>query len=269
MIVFANAKINIGLRVIRKRPDDFHDILSIFYPVPLTDVIEIHQSPRFEFHSYGFPVSSSEKSNLCVRAWNLLSENHTLPTVAIYLLKNIPTEAGLGGGSSDASFTLLALNEMFHLGLSQETLSNYALQLGSDCPFFIHNRPVLASGRGEVLTPLTLSLKGYYLVLIKPDYKISTAEAYSHIQAIPEAENPAFIVNLPLERWKEKLVNDFEEYVFNIFPEVRIIKEKLYSEGAVYASMSGSGTSVYGIFRDEPPPMPWATNHFYRVFLLD
>ncbi|HNQ60595.1 MAG TPA: 4-(cytidine 5'-diphospho)-2-C-methyl-D-erythritol kinase [Bacteroidales bacterium] len=269
MIVFANAKINLGLRIIRKRSDNYHDILSVFYPIPLVDVIEIDQSKKLEFYSYGLSITAPSESNLCVKAWNLLFENHVLTPVAIYLLKNIPTEAGLGGGSSDASFILKALNEMFHLGLSHETLSNYALQLGSDCPFFIHNKPMLVSGCGEVFTPVTLSLEGLYLVLIQPNCKIHTAEAYSHIQPRHPAENPALIVNLPLERWREKLVNDFEDFVFEIFPEVGIIKEKLYDEGAVYASMSGSGSSVYGIFRDEPPPMPWANKYFYRVFILD
>jgi len=248
MISFPNAKINLGLRVLRRRSDGFHDIETVFYPVGLHDSLEIIPAPGSEttIAHYGIPVPGDD--DLCLKACALLGESHDLPPVAIHLLKGIPVGAGLGGGSSDAARTLLMLNNMFGLGLGDAALEQLAAKLGSDCAFFIRNRPVLASGRGEVLEDVDTGLAGKLLLLADPGIHISSREAYAMVR--PAAGRPSLreIIKTPVGEWKDFLVNDFEQPVFSLYPRVREIRELMYAAGAQYASMSGSGSVVYGIF---------------------
>ena len=247
MILFPNAKINIGLEILRKRPDSYHDLETVFYPIQLSDVLEINKSHEFGFSTSGIPVGNSS-DNLVVKAYNLLQSEFNLPAVNIHLLKIIPMGAGLGGGSSDAAFTLIGLNELFELKLSKENLITYASKLGSDCPFFIINRPSFAEGRGEILSECDVNLSGYKLVLIKPECSVPTAVAYSKVTPVLPSVSLPQLVGKAIDEWSGKVVNRFEESVFPSYPQIKEIKEMLYSKGAVYASMSGSGSSVFGIF---------------------
>ena len=248
MISFPNAKINLGLHVIRKRYDGFHDIETVFYPISLSDSLEIYHSdkPEASLKLYGPLLPAGE--NLCMRAFHLLKEEFDIPSVEMHLLKHIPTGSGLGGGSSDAAQTLLMLNDLFKLNISSAGLETLAAKLGSDCAFFIRNRPVFASGRGEVFEEISLDLSGFEIKVINPNIHINTAEAYGFVK--PDAERPYLreIIRQPLSDWKDILINDFEKPIFEKHPEIREIKESLYKMGAVYASMSGSGSAVYGIF---------------------
>lgn len=248
MIVYPNAKINIGLNVLQRRDDGYHDISSIFYPVKeCVDVLEVVKSDTFEFAKSGIEIPDGE--NLCEKAWKLLHKDYEVGNVRIHLHKQIPIGAGLGGGSADASFTLRALNDLFELKLTNKELEGYALQLGADCPFFIDNIPKLVEGLGERMTNLELDLSEYEIRLIDPEIHISTKEAYSGV--VPETPELSVeeIIQLPIKEWKNKLKNDFEDSVFVKYPELKKIKEKLYDDGAIYASMSGSGSIVYGIFK--------------------
>lgn len=254
MVVFPNAKINLGLNVVSKRGDGFHDIVTCFYPVPVCDVLEIIESTgkKTTFRSSGIAIPGREEDNLCLKAYQLLKKDYQLPHVDIYLHKIIPIGAGLGGGSADAAFTLQALNEMFQLFLDGTILEEYASQLGSDCAFFIRNKPVLAFERGDVFGSVQIDLKGKKLLLIYPDVHVSTAEAYSRIHpATPEKSVKEILEQVPMEQWRQELKNDFEGSVFQLYPEIAELKEKLYAAGAEYASMSGSGSSVFGIFEGE------------------
>lgn len=257
MIVFPNAKINLGLRILRKRPDGFHDLESVFMPVGLKDMLEIvpdtneHPGESNRLTLTGIPLEARD-DNLCIRAYRLLRDKHNIPDVNLHLHKRIPTGAGLGGGSSDAAFTLRALNEIFGLDLDVPVLMEYAAMIGSDCPFFILNEPCLASGRGEQLVPLPLDLSGYTIILVKPAISIDTAKAYKMIRPT-EADQPVQeVLRLSPEEWKDNLVNHFELPVFEKYPEIGSLKEALYASGAVYASMTGSGSSVYGLFHGNP-----------------
>jgi 4-diphosphocytidyl-2-C-methyl-D-erythritol kinase len=235
VVAFPNCKINLGLNVIRRRSDGYHDIETIFYPVPWTDILEVIPSDKFEFTVTGNVIPGKEDDNLCVRAHKIMNA----PPAKIHLHKIIPTGAGLGGGSSDAAWTLRLLNEVFDLKHSREELRSYAAQLGSDCAFFIDDVPKIGSGRGEILKDTSLSLKGKFIVIIKPGIHVSTAEAYAGV--VPK-ESKLDVEDM--STWK----NDFEESVFEKYPLIRKIKEELYKHGAEYASMSGSGSSVFGIF---------------------
>ncbi len=248
MVLFPNAKVNIGLEILRKRPDNYHDLETVFYPLLLSDVLEINKSHEFGFSTSGIPVGNSS-DNLVVKAYNLLQSEFNLPEVNIHLLKIIPMGAGLGGGSSDAAFTLIGLNELFELHLSKEELIAYASKLGSDCPFFIINQPSFAEGRGEILSECEVNLSGYKLVLIKPECSVPTAVAYSKVTPVLPSVSLLQLVKEGAKEWPGKVVNRFEESVFPSYPQIKEIKEMLYSKGAVYASMSGSGSSVFGIFR--------------------
>ena len=246
MIVYPNAKINLGLNVLRKREDEYHDISSVFYPVKeCVDILEIIKSEEFEFTNSGIEIPEGE--NLCEKAWKLLDTDFGIGNVKIHLHKQIPIGAGLGGGSADASFTLKYLNELFDLNLKNKELEKYALQLGADCPFFIDNTPKLVEGIGEKMTSIDLDLSNYEIRLVNPDIHISTKEAYSGI--VPK--NPVLsvekIIELPIIEWKGQLKNDFEESIFLKHPELRELKDQLYKEGAVYASMSGSGSVIFSI----------------------
>jgi 4-diphosphocytidyl-2-C-methyl-D-erythritol kinase len=254
MIVFPNAKVNVGLSVTGRRPDGFHDIETIFYSVDLRDVLEINLLPgrRGEclFHCTGLDAGEA-RDNLVARAYRLLAEDADLPAVRVHLHKLIPAGAGLGGGSSDAAFALAALNVLAELHLDEASLLGYAARLGSDCPFFLRGRPVLARGRGEVMTPVDLSLDGFQLVVVKPPGGVSTAEAYRLVRPRPARMDLSRLPGLSPALWRGVVVNEFEEAIFPTLPEVRLIKERLEAEGAVYASMSGSGSAVYALF-DRP-----------------
>lgn len=268
MLFFPNCKINLGLRILRRRPDGYHDLETIFYPLPLRDTLEILHDTTPRFTSYGLPIPGDPDHNLCLKAWRLLKKDlPDLPPVHIHLLKNIPIGAGLGGGSADAAWTLLALNKQFHLGLSQEQLLHYAAQLGSDCPFFIRNTPCLGGGRGEKLTPVDLDLSAYTIALVDPGIHISTAKAFS---LCTPRENPTpltSIISQPINQWREHLINDFEQPVFQLHPELATVKPVLYSHGALYASLTGSGSSFFGIFpKDRAPDQPqFHFSHLYRI----
>lgn len=251
MVVFPNAKINLGLEVLRKRKDGFHDIDSVFFPIPLCDAMELMPDKQLKkdvWHFSGLHISGRPTDNLCSGALKLLREKFDVPKLTIFLHKVIPMGAGLGGGSSDGSFVIRALNKKCQLNMSDEEMKEMALQLGSDCPFFINNEPAQATGRGEVLRPVDPGLQGKYLVLIHSEIHVSTAEAYAKMEVDESHESPAQIVKKPIEEWRHLLRNRFEEYAFVEYPELARTKEKLYQSGALYASMTGSGSAIYGIF---------------------
>jgi 4-diphosphocytidyl-2-C-methyl-D-erythritol kinase len=251
MVSFPPCKINLGLNVLGKRPDGYHNIISCFYPVPWHDVLDIVPAKNFSFSVSGIPVPGAAVDNLCVRAYELLKKARGIPPVAIYLLKVIPIGAGLGGGSADGSFTLRSLNEIFDLSLSHEQLAEYAATLGSDCAFFVENKAVMASGRGEILSDVSLSLKGKFLVIVKPEVHISTARAFASIAPRnPDTDLREIVETRAIEEWKSLLTNDFEKVLFKQYPIVEALQQKMYAFGAAYASMSGSGSSVFGIFRN-------------------
>ncbi|UIR57634.1 4-(cytidine 5'-diphospho)-2-C-methyl-D-erythritol kinase [Sphingobacterium sp. SRCM116780] len=249
MLSFANAKINLGLHVVHKRSDGYHDLETIFYPVKIYDAVEITPSKSGEitFHSDGIPIPG-HGANLCEKAYKLLKQDFDIPAVTIHLIKQIPIGAGLGGGSADAAFVLKMLNETFNLDITTTQLQLYAKQLGADCPFFIENKPVYATGIGTDFSPIDLDLSTYYMVLINPNIHIATAEAYRGVQVRKSEFDLKSITQLPIQEWKYYLKNDFEEGIFEQFPKIKKLKEALYTSGALFASMSGSGSSVYGLF---------------------
>jgi 4-diphosphocytidyl-2-C-methyl-D-erythritol kinase len=254
MIQFPNSKINLGLNIVGKRPDGFHNIETIFYPAPFCDALEIIPAADGFFHcqTTGLTIPGRTEDNLCVKAFCLLQPEFRLPGVRMHLHKVIPMGSGLGGGSSDGAFTLKMLNELFDLGLNDERLMNYARLLGSDCAFFIENQPRFAFEKGERFKPVTVDLSGLFLAIIVPDVQVVTADAYRMV--IPELPrlSLAEVIHLPAEDWKDNVVNDFEKTVFERHPVIRRIKEKMYDAGAVYASMSGSGSAVFGLFENSP-----------------
>lgn len=253
MLAFPNAKINLGLNITEKRPDGYHNLETIFYPIPVEDALEINMlnedGKKYRLHQAGLEIAGETEDNLVVKAYKLLDERFGLPPVDIHLFKRIPSGAGLGGGSADAAFMLKLLNEKFNLGLADEMLETFAARLGADCAFFIKNRPTYAEGIGNIFSPISLSLKGYQIWLVKPDIFVSTRDAFAQIKPHHPQRSLREIVQLPVEAWKEYMVNDFEESVFPQFPAIGKIKEEMYRQGAVYASMSGSGSSVYGLFK--------------------
>jgi 4-diphosphocytidyl-2-C-methyl-D-erythritol kinase len=267
VVVFPNCKINLGLHIVRKRVDGFHDLETIFYPIPLCDALEIIEATGDEttIQSSGVTIDNNSGNNICVKAYNILKKDFHLPAVSICLHKIIPVGAGLGGGSSDGAFTLLLLNKKFNLGLSETVLLHYALQLGSDCPFFIKNAPCFATQRGEILTPVTLDLLAYKIVLINPGIQVNTGWAFSKITPQKNRASVSEIIQQPVNEWKNKLGNDFEEIIFNDYPSISEIKNMLYQNGAVYASMSGSGSSIYGIFeKTMTPEFAFKEDYFIR-----
>lgn len=254
MITYPNAKINLGLNVVERRPDGYHNLETIFYPIALQDALEVTllkgSDAPYRLHVTGANLDGCPDDNLVVKAYKLLSEHHQLKPVDIHLHKHIPTEAGLGGGSSDCAFMIKMLNTKFGLGLSVQEMESYAARLGSDCPFFIDDKPVLATGTGNVFEPVDVSLAGLHIVLVKPASSVSTREAYSNIRPQKPEVSLREIVSLPIEEWRGVMKNDFESSVFRLHPDIAAIKDKLYDLGAVYAQMSGSGSAVYGIFRE-------------------
>ena len=260
MITFPLAKINLGLNVVERRPDGYHNLQTVFMPVPLTDALEVYEMDAAfpsevdcDLKVTNIAVEGDEQRNLVVRAYNMLkSEFPDMPRVHAHLRKDIPTQAGMGGGSSDCAAMLLLLNRMFSLGLTQQQLIDRAAQLGADCPIFILNRPAYAEGIGEKLTPIELSLQDYYLAIVRPNIPVPTKEAFSRITPHMPAKNCLDIVRQPIDTWRHELVNDFEESVFALHPEIGAVKQRLYDLGAVYAAMSGSGSALFGIFKKEP-----------------
>lgn len=253
MISFPNCKINLGLNIFSKRSDGYHDLETVFYPVAIKDVLEVVQQPHettdVEFAVTGLEVSGAQEDNLCIKAYRLLKQDFPLlPPVKLHLHKTIPMGAGLGGGSADGAFMLRMLNEKFKLGLSAEQLSSYALQLGSDCPFFILNKPSFATGRGEKLEPVDIDLSAYRILIVNPGIHINTGRAFSQIQPRTPVASIKKITSQPIDTWRNELVNDFEAPVVAAHPEIGAIKKNLYAHGAVYSSMTGSGSTVYGLF---------------------
>ncbi len=249
MVTFPNCKINLGLHITGKRPDGFHELETVFYPVPLNDILEVVSSTTLQFQSTGIDIPGNPASNLCLKAYHLLKEDFPqLPPVQMHLHKIIPMGAGLGGGSADGAFALQLLNDKYFLGLSPTQLMKYALQLGSDCPFFILNQPCYATGRGEDLTPIKLDLSGYRFVIVHPGIHINTKWAFEQIQPGLPARSIKEIIQLPIQDWKYYLSNDFESPIKQNYPAIEAIKLALYKDGAIYASMSGSGSTVFGIY---------------------
>jgi len=254
MILFPNSKINLGLNIFSKRSDSYHNIETVFYPIAWSDILEIqpgvnNPAKAVTFTQSGIKIYGEPNQNLCVKAYHLIAAHHPITAVQIHLHKIVPIGAGLGGGSSDAAFTLLALNKLFSLKLSDSTLQNYASQLGSDCAFFIRNTPLLATEKGDHFTNVDLNLKDYHIVVVKPKISVSTAEAYKNVSPTSTSVPIKDILKLPITNWKNHLVNDFEESVFQKSPSIEKIKEKLYKHGAIYACMSGSGSAVFGLFQ--------------------
>lgn len=250
MLLFPNAKINLGLEIIRKRKDGFHDIDSVFYPIPLCDALEMVSEPQSGkdlWHYSGLAIPGRATDNLCNKALALIRDETDVPKLTTYLHKAIPMGAGLGGGSANGSFFIKGLNELFNLNLSLEKMEGMALELGSDCPFFIRNSPARATGRGEELTTVKLDLKGKHLLVICSEIHVSTKKAYAAMEPDSSYHSPADIVKMPIERWKDKLRNRFEEYAFEEYPRLAQAKEALYKSGAIYASMTGSGSAIYAI----------------------
>ncbi len=268
MVVFPNAKINLGLQVLRKRQDGYHDLASCFVPVPYCDVLEIIESKRFNFASSGVAIPGKPEENLCVKAYHLLKEDFGLPPVNMYLHKLIPVGAGLGGGSADASFALKCLNALFELYLKDSILEDYASQLGSDCPFFIRNQAVMAYGTGNEFEEISLDLSGKYIVLVLPPLSVSTAEAYAGVvPSTASSDLKQLIEQQSATAWKELIRNDFEASVFEKYTVLADIKQRLYQAGAFYASMSGSGAAVYGLF-DTAPVLEGLQGYLIRAFEL-
>lgn len=264
MITFPCSKINLGLDIISKRPDGYHNLETVFYPIPLEDALEITVSkepnaPDYTFTMYNASFEGNTEDNLVIKAYKILAADHKLPKVEISLYKNIPTGAGLGGGSSDAAYTLKMLNTIGNLNLSDKQLEEYASRIGADCAFFIRCIPSLATGIGNILTPIDCPLQGYYLVLIKPDVHISTKDAYSLVTPSQPMVPLADILPRPVNMWASSMKNDFERSIFDKYPATAHIKEELYRMGALYASMSGSGSSFYGIFESEQSQEKLAT----------
>ena len=278
MVVFPNCKINIGLRIGSKRADGFHNLSTIFIPIPLTDALEIipvnsANGKKVMYSQSGNAIDSTEADNLCIKAYYLLQKDFPLiPSVRLHLHKAIPMGAGLGGGSADASFTLQLLNTQFQLNLSVTQLIDYSLQLGSDCPFFIINKPCIAMGRGEILEELIIDLSAYKIMLINPGIHINTGWAFKQLQLSgtnSSTDNLTALINEPIETWKSNLTNDFELPVFELHPEMQEIKKVLYNNGAKYAAMSGSGSTMYGIFeKDSIPTIKFPENYFVKTIQL-
>ncbi len=261
MILFPHAKINIGLYVTEKRTDGFHNLTSCFYPVPWSDILEISPSESFGFSTTGLAIAGGLENNLCYRAYQMLQKAFNIAPVHIHLHKVIPMGAGLGGGSADAAFTLIGLRDMFQLPLSQTDLIPFAQQLGSDCAFFLNSKAQIGTEKGDVLQPIDLSLRGKFLVMVYPNFGISTQEAYAGIKPQKAPKNWIQQLSKPLETWKETISNDFENSLFPTYPKLTEIKNELYAMGAQYAAMSGSGSTIFGLF-DQEVSLPEKWNSF-------
>jgi 4-diphosphocytidyl-2-C-methyl-D-erythritol kinase len=256
MIKYPCAKINLGLNIVSKRADGYHNLETVFYPIPLYDELEVNSTNEtfindkpYKLEKNGIYIDGEDDKNLVVKAYMLLREKFNIPHVHIKLTKNIPTGAGMGGGSSDCAFMISTLNQKFDLNLSKQDMEQIAARLGADCAFFINAKPVFAKGIGDIMLPINISLKDLYITIIKPNIHVSTVEAFAHVNPCIPKKSARDIVMQPIETWRNELHNDFEKSIFISHPEIKEIKEKLYSKGALYAAMSGSGSSVFGIFQ--------------------
>ncbi len=253
MVGFANAKINLGLLITGKRPDGYHELQTVFYPVSaLYDVVELMDAEENSFESVGEEIPGLVKDNLCLKALKLLQKDFAIPPQKILLLKRIPVGAGLGGGSSDAATVIKLLNEKFELGMDEEAMQSYARQLGADCAFFIHNKASYGKGKGDELSFCALNLTAYRLVIVKPSFSISTAEAYRQVEVQKPLLQLEEALRYPMSDWEHLVVNDFEKFLFPNYPELAQIKSELYEAGALFALMSGSGSTLFAIFENEP-----------------
>jgi len=272
MVSFPNCKINIGLHIVNKRPDGFHDLETVFVPVGSKDAIEIVEDPtspkEISYTQTGLKISGPDKDNLCIKAfWLLKKDFPQIPNIKMHLHKAIPMGAGLGGGSADASFVLKLVNQKFNLGLTDERLVAYALLLGSDCPFFIINKPSYATGRGEILEEIPVNLSAYKILLVNPGIHINTGWAFSNINIEKKEHNLKELISMPIETWQQHIFNDFEKPVFEAHPEIAEIKSELLNEGAVYAAMSGSGSTVFGIFEKKYLPEINFPSHYFQKWV--
>lgn len=259
MVLFPNAKINLGLFITKKRMDGFHELETCFFHIPWSDVLEITPAESFQFSSSGLSISGEIQDNLCYKAFVILSKDYKIPNVHIHLHKIIPMGAGMGGGSSDAAFTLMGLRDLFELPLTNHELIPYAQKLGSDCAFFLHKHAQFGTGKGDVLTPIETSLSGLYALILYPNFGISTQKAYAGIQPNPAPGFLPDLLKMPLSTWKDTIKNDFEKNLFIEFPLLAEIKQNMYDLGAVYAAMSGSGSTIFGLFENEVSPKDsWA-----------
>ena len=255
MIVFPNAKVNLGLHILRKRADGYHDLETVFYPLRFHDALEVLPSAHFGVHHSGLPIPGEGTDNLCVRAYELLKRDFPrLPPIDLYLYKHIPMGAGLGGGSSDGAAMLQLLNRQFGLQLDLAALTAYAAILGSDCPFFLVNTPCLATGRGEILRQVRLDLSAYWILLVNPGIHVNTGQAFGRLRPAVPPKSVSDIISQPIETWREELHNDFEIPVTDMYPVLQPVKKALYQAGAIYASMSGSGSCFFGIFKSHAVP---------------
>lgn len=269
MILFPNCKINLGLHILQKRADGFHDLETVFYPIAIQDALEVihgNTNSDIQFTSSGIHLDVTAADNICVKAYQLLKKDFpNLPPVKMHLHKTIPSGAGLGGGSADGAFTLLVLNKKFNLQLTEQQLIKYALQLGSDCPFFIKNKPCYATGRGENLESIDLPLSNYQFVIVNPGIHINTGWAFKQLNPRADRTSIKEVIQQPILQWKEVLVNDFEAPIFQAYPEIEAIQRTLYQAGAVYAAMSGSGSTVFGIFeKSKTPELSFPEHYFVR-----
>ncbi|KLT65583.1 4-(cytidine 5'-diphospho)-2-C-methyl-D-erythritol kinase [Pedobacter sp. BMA] len=255
MLSFPNAKINLGLNITEKRPDGYHNLETIFYPVNIKDSVEITDAEFTSCKIHGIVIPGDANDNLCVKAYHLIKTDFNIPPQEINLLKNIPVGAGLGGGSADCAFLIKLLNDKFDLGLSVQQMENYARQLGADCAFFIENKPVYAFNKGDEFEKCEVDLSAYFKVLVKPPVHVSTADAYALVKPQKPLQSLKEIIHLPSTTWKNKVINDFEPSVFAKYPQIRQIKTSLYDAGATFALMSGSGSSVFAIFNN-PVKLP-------------
>lgn len=270
MVSFPNCKINLGLNIINKRPDGYHDLETVFYPIAIKDVLEIvtdqerQATGNIHYRASGFPVMGDIQNNLCCKAYQLLKKDFpALPAIKMHLHKEIPMGAGLGGGSADGAFTLSLLNQKYQLQLTQEQLIQYALQLGSDCPFFIINKPCLGKGRGEILSEIEVDLSNYQFLIVNPGIHISTAWAFSQIKPAQQLYPIEDTILIPIGQWKGMLINDFEKPVVQQYPEIGEIIHQLYANGAIYAALSGSGSTVFGIYPKGKIPRPNFPKHYF------
>lgn len=265
MKLFSNAKINFGLHLLKKRRDGFHTIETLVAPVSLVDTLEIEPSRDLQISSSGFRITGKMEENLCIKAFYLLKKHHRIPNVKMQLLKNIPPGSGLGGGSSNAVAVLKALDQLFQLNLSKNDFQNYAGSLGSDCTFFIENKTAFVQGRGEIVQSFPLPLHDLELLIIWPGFSISTSAAFAEMTDLPVHKSLKKLLSLPMKDWQEQIKNDFENVVFKKYPELQQIQELLLSHGAIYSSLSGSGSAVYAFFKEGTvPAIPWPESYFVR-----
>lgn len=274
MVVFPNAKINIGLFVTGKRSDGYHELQSVFYPIDLHDALEIITQDEtsigeaVSFHSTGLPIEGPESSNLCLKAYQLLQKEFSwIPAIKMHLHKTIPMGAGMGGGSSNGAFCIRLLNKKFDLGLNEEQMKSLALYLGSDCPFFISNKPSFVTGRGEHIEPIKLDLSDYDMLVVNPGIHVPTGWAFRHLTLSNRDIQLYQDIHRPVSEWKECIVNDFEEPVMRSYPAIRSIKNSLYGSGAIYASMSGSGSTVFGLFQKGQRPEIKFPDGYFRKWI--